>query len=302
MKTLKILLSLTLTLNLYALVDYSEPSDNETSAPSVQSKSAPVKSNQSQARATRSSTGPKYIEFKSSFFSHDSAVTAKKVDALSLEAKFETNYDLFLNLEHTFYSGRNNLQNKSVSNESGNTLILLGVHWLEFGQASNALNFDIYAGARLKSKGEFASTRNDKIVGVETAKRFFNTAFSLGYEYTMTGTAEDKMETDVGNISTLFAKLGILVSHDIKFILSAKNVAIASSDNDTSASYLQKTIKYAYLKPELVLNLSDSVGLTLGGVFRTRRPNTTELSSDLRLWSLNGLYGNSIFAGLDFSI
>lgn len=302
MKTLKFLIPFALFINTFALVDYSDPAENEVSAP-VQSKaSTPKATSSAKVSSVRRNNGPKYIELNSSFSSHDVSYQSNKVESWNLQAKFETNYDIFLNLDHSFYSGKNTISNKSVSNESGNTRFILGVHWLEFGQASNALNLDLYAGASLKSKGEFATGRTDKIVGVETAKRFYNTAFAIGYEYTMTGTSDDKEETDIGNISTLFARLGVLVSNDIKFVLTAKNIAVASSDNQTNSNYLQKTIKYAYLKPELILSLTDSVGLTMGAVFRTRRPNAEQLSSNLKLWGQNGLYGNSIFAGLDFSI
>ncbi|EQC46346.1 hypothetical protein [Bacteriovorax sp. Seq25_V] len=303
MKTL--FLSLILSLNSYALVDYSDPS--ESAAPVVK-RSAPVAAkavNRSSARQSAPSRGfDRYLELSTSFASLDYAndQRAGKVDELLVKGKIETDYNIFLKFEQPFYSGKYQDDQKSVSNERGNASLILGINWFEYGSTSDAITIDLHGGAILGGSGEFTSKRTDKVVGVETSKRFYNFALSLGYELTLTGDSSDDKEQDIGNIGTMKAQLGWLVSNDISFVLTGATVTVNKSNNDSKANGLAKELKFAYVRPEVILGLGGGVDLTLAGLFRTRRVSSEDISSQLKLWNAPGLYGNSISAGLSFSI
>ncbi len=305
MKTL--LISLVISLNSYALVDYSDSS--ETTNSRITKRSAPaatkVPVNRTTSRQSQPSRGfDRYLELSTSFGSLDYGNDERsgKVDQLLVKGKIETDYNIFLKFEQPFYSGKFKNQAKSVSNERGNASVILGLNWFEYGSSSDAITIDIHAGARFGGSGEFASKRTDKIVGVETSKRFYNFALSLGYELTLTGDSEDDTEQDIGNINTLKAQIGWLVSNDISFVLTGATVALAKSNNTSKSYILDKEIKYSYVRPELILGLGGGVDLTLASLFRTRRAKSEDISSQLKLWNTPGLYGNSITAGLSFSI
>lgn len=308
MKTLFLAL---LTLNSFALVDYSDPAENMSQTPAVQTAPRVQKVGPTSAKKSQSSQGSffsNYLEFSSSFASHKYNVNSevgsysKKYESLDLKGQISTDYDVFLAFEQSFYSGKSSNDGQNVSNERGNPLIILGFNWLEFGSPSEALTIDLTLGARLSTKGEFATTRTDKLIGFETSKRFYNVAFGFGYDYILTGPAKEISEMDIGNISNLYAKLGVVVSGDIKFLLTAVNSEVKASDDTNRESYLKKSIKYSYVKPEIVLTMGRSVDLSLGAVFQTRRPKQENIKDNLNLWSQTGLYGNSLMAGLGFSL
>lgn len=304
MKTL--FLSLILSLNSYALVDYSDSS--ESSAPAVQRRtppSAPRAVSRASAKKSTPSRGfDRYLELSTSFSGMDyhNEQRSGKVDEILVKGKIETDYNIFLKFEQPFYSGKYQDEQKSVSNERGNPSLVLGINWFEYGSSSDAITIDIHAGARLGGSGQFATKRTDKVVGVETSKRFYNFALSLGYELTLTGDSSDDEEQDIGNIGTMRAQLGWLVSNDISFVLTGATVSLGQSTNTSKLYTLEKEIKFAYVRPEVILGLGGGVDLTLAGLFRTRRANSEDISPRLKLWNAQGLYGNSVSAGLSFSI
>lgn len=303
-KILSIIISLS-TLNTYALVDYTDP-DDTVSAPTQRARSV----QRVKRRAPRKAkTGGKFLDIMTSFKSQrfdvendQGNIVEEKVSTIQIDGRIQTNYDLYLDFSFPMHSGKVNPEQTETSFQKGNPKALLGMNWLQFGNAERALTMDIYGGAIFSSSSEFASKRTDKIVGLNTSKRFFNFGFGLNYELNLTGSSDDSEEQDIGTIQQLKAQIGWLVSRDIRFVVNANTVKISKSTDQGRSNRLEQDIKYAYIKPEVILTLSPGIDLHMMATFQSRRPKTELVSTDAKLWSLEGFYGNSLAAGLNFSI
>lgn len=297
---MKKILPILLCLNTFALVDYTEPSSYSPAAP-VQRKAARITK---KTKAPRRQSSQKFLElmatFKSQSFKSNSGEA--KVSTINVDGHIQTNYDLYLDFSLPMHSGKLSEDQVGSSYQKGNPKVILGLNWLQFGSAERALTLDIYGGGIFSSSSDFATQRTDKIVGISTSKRFYNFGFGLAYELNLTGTSKDQLEQDIGNIQQLKAQIGWLVSNDIRFILNANNVKISESTDAGRSSRLDQAVKYAYIKPEVVLTLSPGVDFHMMALFLTRRPKQGLVSTDAKLWSLDGFYGNSLSAGLNISI
>ena len=311
---LVVLLSLTLSLNSYALVDYSD-SESSSTAPRAVSKPRPTTAASSivQRSAPRKSSGSGASIFGGDFelealyenqsISFDDA--SGNFQKLTLAGHFQTNYNLYI--DFGYWAATSELRNsagvdESLENEKGRLKFILGFNWLRFGKSEEMATVDIYGGGYLKGSGGVASTRTDKVVGIETSKRFHNFALALGYEYHLTGTPSAESESSIGNIGILKTSLGWMVSNDISFTLEGGMVSIKADTNVDRVNRIEEASKFSYIKPSLILGLAPSVGLEMGGVFRTRRAHNIDSLVSSRLWNIPGAYGNSLFAGLKFSI
>ncbi len=311
-KYLVALLSLTMTLNSYALVDYS---DTESSSGTTTRKAAPARAAAPiiQRSAPTKSTGSGSSIFGGDFeletlYEHQSLAATEasgSFQKLSLAGHFQTQYNLYM--DFSYWAATSELRNsegadESLENEKGRFKFILGFNWLRFGKAQEMATVDIYGGGYFKGSGGVASTRTDKVVGIETSKRFYNFALALGYEYHLTGTPTAETESSIGNIGILKTSLGWMVSNDISFTLEGGMVSIDKDENTDRANRIEEETKFSYVKPSVILGLSPSVGLEMGGVFRTRRAHNTDSLVSARLWNIPGAYGNSLFAGLKLSI
>ena len=81
----------------------------------------------------------------------------------------------------------------------------------------------------MDSSSELASSRTDKIFGIESVKRFYTFALGLGYRLYMTGTPEDDQEVDIGNIQKLYTLL-VDGFHDISFEVEGAVYNIGNSN------------------------------------------------------------------------
>jgi len=81
-------------------------------------------------------------------------------------------------------------------------------------------------------------------------------------------------------------------------------VKLSESKSQERVSRLENEVSFGYITPTLSLVLSPGVGIDLGATFQTRRVKKEDQDSLLgaRLWELPGAYGNTLFAGLNFSI
>lgn len=299
---MKSLFILFLSLNTFALVDYTD--DVSPSAPAIK-RAAPVSARKvTRRKAPRRSSGPSNIELKTSFASHEykTETEDRKVESITLDGHLQTDYNIYLDFAFPIYTGKLSKEQTETSYQKGNPELIVGLNWLEIGGGQDALTFDVYGGLRFGQKSDFASERTDKIVGVETAKRFFDFALNLGYEMHFTGSSKNNDEQDIGNIGHLKAQLGWLVSQDIRFIVNAGNVGISDSNDEGRTNRLEKKIKYSYIQPEMVLTMGPGVYLNMKALFQSRRPKREEVSNQSKLWSLPGVYGNSLAAGLNISI
>lgn len=302
-----VILSLSLS-HVFALVDYTEEESfrPQKSGASSVSKKAPVSRSVTKPKS-KASSGKGLnlgINMGVSYATQDVELAGQtgKVDTMAIEAHVQTRYNIFMALSHyQAKSSDDGLVEDSTSFQQGNSEVLLGFNWLQFGKSSELVTVDLYGGVSLgRANSDFATERTDRIVGVSTAKRFYNFALGLGYEYRMTGDGgEDEMA--IGNIGKLQASLGWVVSSDIRFLIEGSTYSIDASDNPSASNRLQEKIDFSTITPQLQLKLSPLVDLSLGARFRTRRLKSSQLTA-ARLWSLEGPYGNSVFAGLSVNI
>jgi hypothetical protein len=308
MKKIIPLITLITSLNTHALVDYTDSSDY--SAPAVKTRAKSVKRvSKRAAPRKRQSSGARFLELKTTYMSQNFDVVntegqniEEKVSTIQLDGRIDTAYDVYLEFSLPMHSGRIETNQQETSFQKGNPKVLLGLNWLQFGAAQTALGLDIYGGAVFSSDSEFASKRTDKIVGLNTSKRFFDFGFGLNYELALTGSSDDSLEQDIGTIQQLKAQLGWMVSSDIRFVVTANTVKIAKSNDEGRVNKLEKDIKYAYIKPEVILALSPNIDFHMMATFQSRRAKNELISTSAKLWNLEGFYGNSLAAALNLSI
>lgn len=291
----------------YALVDYSETEGYKSSSSTRKTKrSTAPRITQKAPPKTRaaSSGGPTMLEFSTSF--EQQKVSGHDVDGnvnkVSFSGHIQTQYNLYLDFSYWAASNKLNTMEEASNYEQGRPEFILGFNWLRFGAAQEMATVDIYGGATFKGKDDIASTRTDKIVGIETSKRFYDFAVAIGYEYVLSGSTTDPLELSIGNISTLKTSLAWVVSGDINFVLEGGMVSVGDDSASDNTYKLLDEAKFSYVKPSLNLGLSRSINFEMGGVFRTRRAKDVDTLVDAKLWNVPGAYGNSLFAGLNFSI
>lgn len=302
------LIGLLLTNHSYALVDYSEsePSSAPTPVKQIQARPAPRAVNTVTAQAAgRSNYTPSGMFFlQTEYGSHSVNAGDKKADLQTMKfyGRFETNYNIFIDATYTMLQTSDSILAEDGGWQQGNPQILVGLNWLRFGAPAEMASIDFIGGARMSSSSELGSSRLDKIVGLETSKRFNMFALGLGYELNLTGTAKEESEMKIGNIHHLKASLGWQASPDIRFAVDGGTVTIGSANENDTGLVLSEDVKYSYVSPKLNLGLGPMVSLTMGATFRTRRAKDESQLIAAKLWHLPGLYGNSLFAGLELSI
>lgn len=291
----------------FALVDYSEPEykPKNSGATRVENPTKSSPKNTSTRKVRRTGQGKRGRTLNMSTFYK--TVDAKfsqgtgKAHFLGLKGKFHTPYNLYIDASYWQADSSSEILTEGGSSQKGNPELILGLNWLRFGPPSEVALVDFYGGLSIGQDSEFAHGRTDQVVGVTTAKRFNQLALGIGYELRITGDAENENEMNIGNISRLSASFGWMTSNQIRFSIDGHMYSISSSDNTDATNRLNEKVKFATVIPKLGLNLSPIILLELGASFRTRRINDAELLG-ARLWSLNGAYGNSIFASLGVSI
>jgi hypothetical protein len=300
-----LIFSLTLSFisqNTLALVDYTESSS--VSIP-VQRKAAPrpVIQRAAPRAATKNSTRSGMLDFDLGYrqvdVNHD--IAQGKATFLELKGHLQTQYNLYLDFNYWGASSDDSSLAEGAGYQKGNPRVVLGFNWLRFGKAEEMATIDLYVGGEFSGNTEFSSSRTDKIAGIETSKRFYNFALALGYEYVLTGTAKDE-EVNIGNISNLKASLGWVVSPDIQFAIEANNYTIADDKNNESAYKLREKVSFASVTPMMNLGISPLISLKMGATFRTKKAKHVDQLLAAKLWSLPGVYGNSLFVGLNVAI
>lgn len=284
------ILLMSLSLNAHALVDYSETvADNN--------KEGPVNRSATKLEGPRSSS--KALIWKSDFSFNANyearEIEAEKIGVVNLNTHLQTPFNIYLDL--TYW----NAQNKAGP-QSGNPKAIIGFNWLRFGGPSDEARLDIFGGARLAASSELASSRTDKIFGVETTKRFGTFGLGLGFDMTMTGAPKKETDMSIGNIQRIALSGGWMVSNDIQFELEVENFKINQASDTTRSNYLAKRVSFSTLSPKLNLSLAPGIGLEMGARFRTNRPKTEQELASAKLFDLHGAYSNSLFAGLNLSL
>lgn len=297
-KKLLFLMAISFSLPLQALVDYTESAPREEAPAAVRTiqREAPsIKQNSSGSSGMfELALGYEALSVKNQEQSGDAAL-------MRVDTHFQTPYSFFLDLSFWRLNSISDDLDGTSGADNGNPKVKLGFNWLQFGKGHDAATVDLYGSYSFKSSNGVASSRSDKMVGIETAKRFYDFAVALGYEYQLSGTPDDSSELAIGNVQTIAASLGWMVSHDIQFVVEGANIKIKeNSDQGTNA--LGAPVSYSYVSPAIRLGISPIVGLELGALFRTQKPENSENLLAARLWGLKGAYGNSLHAAFRIDI
>ena len=230
----------------------------------------------------------------------DSFSPQEKTSLYKLNVYYKPRPDFYFKVSQ-FYGASNDINLNGAFSKKGNLEVRLVANWLRWSNGEYDTKLDIFGGVSIKERNSnFASSRNDKIVGFETARNFSNFIFSLGHELRLTSTPKDKAEMAIGDIRKYYAIFGWKVTSDINFAVEAVQHNIRPSNNEGLA--LKDKVVSGYLSPWLFLNLSARYDIIMGGVFRTNRIKNREELIKARLWSFQGLYGNSIFAKINVNI
>ena len=289
---------------LWALVDYTEQEYEKV--PQIQtttSNNKPMSVSSSTSISTKQNGGNLISAFSlgNSFESQKVNINeqTKKVDKYNFNLFVQSGYNIFINASFWMAKTDSEMIASNAKNQNGNPTFKLGFNWLRFGNQTELATVDLFGGMMLKGNSDFASSRNDQLLGIETTKRFYQMAFGLGYEYRITGDPANPVETMVGNMSRFQVALGWKVSGDINLSLEANYIKVQGNDLALKENLLSKGFNYGYVTPKISLALSQVVGIDLGGNFRTKKVLIDESVLKARLWDMQGLYGNSIFAGLN---
>ena len=283
---------LLLTYNAHALVDYSEP----VAGGSSESKPA----NKSMQKMTRTeSSGSKSLTWKADF-SFTTNYESMEVDnvkygVLNVGTHVQTPMNIYF--DASYWNAKSN-----GGSSSGNPKLILGFNWLKFGSPSDEARLNIYGGAKLSSSSELGSARTDKIVGVETTKRFGSFGLGIGYDMTLVGKPKNVNENAIGNIGRLSISGGWMVSQDIQFEVEAESFTIKEGSDLNRSNRLKEKASFSTLSPKLNLALFPAVNLELGARFRMKKAREEAQLSKAKVFDLHGANANSLFAGLNITI
>lgn len=287
-----------------ALVDYTENSFRPRARPANRPKFKRPKINQvaktMQKRRASNGKNSNSIDVGAGIQSVDVAVNSleNKATFYKFSTYLQTNYNIYLDASYWYASADGEGITNTSKTYSGNPLVKVGFNWLKLGNSADMTLINFFGGALVKGtrKSPFASSRTDKIVGIETSKRFNRFVIALGYQLSFTGVPDLENEVDIGDIHTLKALLGWQATQDISFVVEGNLYKIKAASNVEEGSILDENVSLGYVSPKLMLSLSRYFDLELGGLFRTRKVNIDEQMVDARLWNYEGIYGNSIFA------
>ena len=285
--TLSLSLFLLLSLKAFALVDYTETTSDQRSMQKTNYSSQKISAPDSRTLSWKS-------EFSFNANYESAQIESNKYGFINLNTHFQTPFNMYLDLSYWNASSKEGSQN-------GNPKVLVGLNWFKFGSPSDEAKIDFIAGAKFSGKSQLASTRTDKIFGIETTKRFGSFGLGLGYDITLTGSAKDETEMDIGNIHRIVVSGGWMVSNDIQFEMEAENFRIAEGSTDKTIT-LSKEVTFSTLSPKLNLSLAPAINLELGARFRMNKPSSAQDLKLAKLYDVHGAYTNSLFAGLGISL
>lgn len=282
----------------WALVDYSDNEDDGNFTP----RSSRVVTKAPGPRKKKSSSGGfgfisswganlGYENIQVKTPGHDDSV-----NSYLMGLHLETEYNVYLSVGHHWFSTNDRNLASSAKTESGNTTAIVGLHWLKMGDDKNGANFDFYLGAVFPhQQSPLASTRQDKIVGVETAKGLGRMSLGIGYELRLTQGPKLESELSIGDIQILKAAMSLQATNDIRVLVEASSIKINPGDNEDEDYRLDAEREFIRISPALYLGIFPSVNWVIGANFRTKEDSEDSRLVDARLWEISGVYGNSVF-------
>ena len=297
-------ISVILLLALFSMSLSSAPPDYTEEIPTKKKRRKKIKqrstSSDSSSKATKRGFGS--WTFEGSIESIDVESFSKDDNAsfYKMNLYYRPQSDLYIKLGY-YFGFADSLNLNENQSRKGNLDLRVVANWLSWSNGSFNSKLDLFGGVSLKeSNSNFGASRTDKMIGFETSRNFSNLIFSLGHEYHMTGKPKNQGELAIGDIRKYYGVLGWKVTPDINFAVEAVHYKISP----TSKSYdsLKNKVSSGHLSPWLFLNLSKKFDFILGAVFRTNKIRQEEELRRARLWSHQGLYGNSIFTKINLNI
>lgn len=297
----------------FSLVEYAEDSapaparKRSRPSPRVKRKAAPRAVSQSSASSSRSSgkSWMNMFELKSQYIAEDVNMgeDTAKVTKYNFDLHAKLTSSIKADIKYQMISSKNETLSSTSQSQKGNPEVVFGLNWINFGERGNRTNVDVLVGHRWGVTGsEFASSRNDFILGVQTFKSIGPFALGLGYTVDLTGNPQSASESYIGNIQTLKASLGWMVSSEIRMAVHASRINVQQSGTEENYNILNNDIEFTIINPELSLSLGPMVDLTFGGHFRSQSEEFQSGYEDIRLPQYIALWGNSIYTGLDFAL
>ncbi|OFZ17165.1 MAG: hypothetical protein A2X86_01570 [Bdellovibrionales bacterium GWA2_49_15] len=293
-----------------ALVDYSDetsaapkrtftPKSSESTSPSTPSRAA-----SSTASARGDSRGPLIFAFAPRY----EVITVKKsnheskVRATGLEARVNSPWNFHLDMKYAMYATDDEELSNETSTQQGNPELKVGIDWLDLGGAQDRTTITLIAGASLAARNStLGSSRTDKIVGLETTKRFYSFGLGLGYELHLVGNPALEEEMEIGNIHHIYGGFDFELSPDITVGVMADNYNVGAKSGSSRANHLENNLSFSSVATSLTLRPQGIFAIELGARFSTKRVQSPESLASARLWSLPGAYGNTIYTGIGVS-
>ncbi len=280
------------SLNAHALMDYSEPVNvPEDRTPKNQSSTKMTKTPSS--GSGRSLSWKADLSLTTNYESLE--INGNKYGVMNFGTHIQTPMNIYFDASYWQANG-------DEGSSSGNPKLILGFNWLRFGSAGDEARLDLYGGAKLSSSSKLGSSRTDKIVGIETTKRFGTFGLGIGYDMTLTGKPKKTDEHAIGNIGRLAVSGGWMVSNDIQFELEAENFSINEAKDSNRAARLKEKVSFSTLSPKVNLGLAPAVNLELGARFRMKKAKSEADLMSAKVFDLHGVHSNSLFAGLNLTI
>ncbi|MCY4523200.1 MAG: hypothetical protein OXB84_00535 [Halobacteriovoraceae bacterium] len=122
----------------------------------------------------------------------------------TVDGRFQVDPDLYLDIGYWHTAGTKGALFAGDGEKKGNTTFKLGLNWFRVGDPAYQAVVNFYGGAMLPVKNSIvASSRLDKMVGIETSKRFENFLLALGFDMRLTGSPANANEMYLGNINTI---------------------------------------------------------------------------------------------------
>jgi hypothetical protein len=292
----------------FALVDYGESS---SFVPNKKER-ANKKSSRMVKRRPKSASSPTKRGGPSGFFDISTVYNVQnvgrefgdgKINQYNINTHFQTGYNIFVDASFWMASSEDENLSSEKGTQMGNPLFKIGFNWLRFGNSSEMATINLVGGMSFKNSGStFASSRSDQLYAVETTKRFHDFALGLSYEIRVTGASNSDSEMDLGNMKSFLASIGWKASPDISFVVEGATTKISPSKSTEKKLFLEDEITFGYVSPKLILGISPLIKVEMGALFRTKRVTNKDNLVDAKMWDLKGVYGNTLFTGLNISI
>lgn len=263
--------------NAFAVIDYSQVAPK------------------SKTSRTSSSTWYKGMNMGASY----EAISPKQAETnlVKLMAIYQTNFNVYL--DTSFWAGKNG----GDSFGAGNMEAKVGFNWLKMGNTHDLATLDMVAGVNFSSwDSNYASGRLDQVYSLLSSKRFVSFLIGLGAEWRISGDSKIEEVASIGNVGTYFAMAGWEISSDIRFVLEGGIVSISPGEPNDSGNYLNEKMKYTYISPLLQLGIFSQLWVELGAAFKMNNEEYSDTLANARLYDLKGIYGNSLFTGIKYSL